>query len=139
MDEIGKTVSILTRGELRKKGLVERTRRWETARVQRAQTVTDQRPAEHRRLTRVAASWPVTVQSGDHRLHLQTVNLSRLGAKVGLHEPLPELLEVGRTARLRLEPPGAEPLEVEAIVWRADEDGPAFLFLGAPTRSSDAE
>ena len=107
--------------------------------MQRSHTVTGRRPAEHRRHTRVAASWPVTVRTGDRLLHLQTLNLSPLGAKVGLDEPLPEILEVGRAARLRLEPPGAPPLEVEAIVWRADEDGPAFFFLGAPTRLSEAE
>ncbi|HEY7654539.1 MAG TPA: PilZ domain-containing protein [Methylomirabilota bacterium] len=94
--------------------------------MQSAHTVTGQRPAEHRRHTRVAASWPVTVRTGDRLLHLLTVNLSPLGAKVGLDEPL----EVGRPARLRLEPPGSRPVEVEAIVWRSDDDGAAFLFLG---------
>lgn len=100
--------------------------------MQSPHTVTSQRPAEHRRHTRVAASWPVTVRTGDRLLRLQTLNLSPLGAKISLHEPLPDLLEVGRAARLRLEPPGSRPVEVEAIVWRADDDGPAFFFLGTP-------
>ena len=53
-----------------------------------------------------------------------------------LQHPLPAgRLEVGRPARLRLEPPGSPPVEVEAIVWRSDDDGPAFLFLG-PTPSA---
>jgi PilZ domain len=88
------------------------------------------RPAEHRRHARVATSWPVTVQTGDRLLHLQTLNLSALGAKVRLHHPLPSgRLEVGRPALLRLEPPDRPPVEVEAIVWRSDDDGPAFFFL----------
>ena len=96
--------------------------------MQSPHTVIGQQPAEHRRHTRVAASWPVTVRTGDRLLHLQTLNLSPLGVKVGLDEPL----EVGRAALLRLEPPGSRPVEVEAIVWRADDDGTAFFFLGPP-------
>ncbi|HKW95373.1 MAG TPA: PilZ domain-containing protein [Methylomirabilota bacterium] len=86
-----------------------------------------------RRHARVPASWPVTVQTGDRLLHLQTLNLSALGVKVGIDEPLRrEPLEVGCAAHLRLEPPGGRALEVEAIVWRADVDGPAFFFVEAP-------
>lgn len=73
-------------------------------------------------------SWPVTVQMGDRLLHLRTVNLSPFGAKVALGEPLP----VGSPARLRLEPPGGRPVDVQTIVWRTDPDGPAFFFIGAP-------
>ncbi len=86
-----------------------------------------------RRHTRVAASWPVTVQTGGRLLHLQTLNVSPLGIKVGLDDPLlREPLEVGRAAHLRLEPPDSRALEVEAIVWRADPDGPAFFFIETP-------
>ncbi|HEU4438811.1 MAG TPA: PilZ domain-containing protein [Methylomirabilota bacterium] len=93
--------------------------------------VTGPRPAEHRRHARVVTSWPVTVQTGDRLLRLQTLNLSALGAKVSLQHPLPSgRLEVGRSALLRLEPPDRPPVEVEAIVWRTDDDGPAFFFLG---------
>lgn len=104
--------------------------------MQSSHTVTSQPPAEHRRHARVTASWPVTIVAGDRLLHLQTVNLSALGAKVGLEDPLRrEPLEVGRPARLRLEPPGADPVEVEAIVWRTDNDGPAFFFIGTSSHS----
>jgi hypothetical protein len=127
----GEIGCILTRDEPSKKALVEPARRWETRRVQRPHTVTGQSPAEHRRHTRVAASWPVTVRTGDRLMHLQTLNLSPLGAKVELDEPL----EVGRAALLRLEPPGSRPVEVEAIVWRTDDDGPAFFFLGTPAHA----
>ena len=33
-------------------------------------------------------------------------------------------------ARLRMGRPGSRPVEVEAIVWRTDDDGPAFFFIG---------
>ena len=84
-------------------------------------------PAEHRRHVRQNASWRVTVQTGDRRLHLHALNVSAHGVKVSLDDGQ---LEVGRAARLRLEPPGAWPVEVDAIVWRTDEDGPAFFFVG---------
>lgn len=91
-------------------------------------------PSEHRRHARVAASWPVTVQTGTRLLHLHAVNVSALGVKVSLDEPLRrEPLEVGRAAQLRIEPPGAPAVEVEAIVWRTDDDGPAFFFIGPRT------
>jgi hypothetical protein len=75
----------------------------------------------------------VTVQIGDRLLHLQTLNVSALGLKARMAEPLRrDPLEVGCAAHLRLEPPGARSLEVEAILWRADVDGPAFFFIEAP-------
>jgi hypothetical protein len=75
----------------------------------------------------VAATWPVTVRVGDRHLRLQTVNLSAHGVKVGPDVALPP---VGTSAHLRLEPPDAPPVDVEAIVWRADDDGSAFFFVG---------
>ncbi|MFI5325735.1 MAG: PilZ domain-containing protein [Candidatus Rokuibacteriota bacterium] len=83
---------------------------------------------EHRRYTRVAATWPVTARIGDQVLRLQTLNLSAHGIKVGLDAALPP---VGTSAHLRLEPPDAPPVDVDAIVWRADEDGAAFFFVGS--------
>jgi hypothetical protein len=76
---------------------------------------------------RVAATWPVTVRVGDQILRLQTVNLSAHGVKVGLDAALPP---AGTSAHLHLEPPDAPPVDVEAIVWRADDDGSAFFFVG---------
>lgn len=101
--------------------------------MQSPHNVTSTLPAEHRRHARVAASWPVTVQTGHRILHLHAVNVSALGVKVSVDERLlREPLEIGRPARLRIEPPGARPVEVEAIIWRADDDGPAFFFIGPP-------
>jgi hypothetical protein len=86
---------------------------------------------EHRRHARVAASWPVTVRTGDRLLRLLTLNLSAHGAKIGRDPALaPDGLPVGVPAHLRFEPPGAPPVDVEAIVWRDDEDGSAFYFVG---------
>ncbi len=117
-----------------KKALVESVRRWDTRPVPSPRTASTPAPSEHRRHARVAASWPVTVQSGTRLLHLHAVNVSALGVKVSLDEPLrSEPLEVGRAAQLRIEPPGAPAVEVEAIVWRADDDGPAFFFIGPRT------
>jgi hypothetical protein len=82
---------------------------------------------EHRRYTRVAATWPVTVRIGSRLLRLRTVNVSAHGIKVGLDDALPP---VGSAAHLRLEPPDTAPVDVEAIVWRADDDGSAFFFVG---------
>lgn len=75
----------------------------------------------------MAATWPVTVRTDDRLLRLQTLNLSAHGVKVGLDTALPP---VGASAHLRLEPPDAPPVDVEAIVWRADGDGSAFFFVG---------
>ncbi|HET8576592.1 MAG TPA: PilZ domain-containing protein [Methylomirabilota bacterium] len=87
--------------------------------------VRDRKP-ELRRHPRAEVAWPVTVEAGDRLYHLETVNLSPFGAKVSLKEPL----EVGSQAQLHFTPPEGRPLDVQAIVWRSDEDGPAFFFIG---------
>ncbi len=87
--------------------------------------MTDERVADLRRHPRARVSWPVTVEAGGRRVQLQTVNLSPLGAKL---KPADPLLQLGTEARLRFAPPSGDPLEVMAIVWRLDPDGPAFFF-----------
>jgi hypothetical protein len=69
----------------------------------------------------------VTVEAGDRLLQLETINLSPFGAKLRL-EGSP--LQPGTQAHLRFQPPEGNPLEVLAIVWRTDPDGPAFFFIG---------
>jgi hypothetical protein len=81
--------------------------------------------ADLRRHPRSKVAWPVTVEAGGRRFERQTVNLSPIGAKVQLEEDLP----VGSNARLRFRPPQGQPLDVDAVVWRADSDGPAFFFV----------
>jgi len=80
-----------------------------------------------RRHPRASISWPVTVEVGDQRLRVTAVNLSPFGAKVMLHGTT---LRPGMAAQLRFEPPTGRPLDVQAIVWRIDPDGPAFFFIG---------
>jgi hypothetical protein len=80
----------------------------------------DDRMADLRRHPRSRVAWPVTV--------------SPIGAKVRLEEELP----VGSNARLRFRPPQGLPLDVDAIVWRADSDGPAFFFVSVDDDSMNA-
>lgn len=81
--------------------------------------------ADLRRQPRSAVSWPVTVETGEGSFERHTVNLSPIGAKVALDQPL----EVGTPVRLKLRPPKGRPLDVDAIVWRSDPDGSAFFFV----------
>lgn len=81
---------------------------------------------ERRRHARVNISWPVIVEAGNRLLHVHTLNVSRGGAKVGLTEPL----KVGTLAQLYFHRLNEPPLDVPAMVWRADPDGVAFLFIG---------
>jgi hypothetical protein len=71
--------------------------------------------------------WPVTVETSGRSFERHTVNLSPIGAKVSLDAPL----SVGSPAKLCFRPPHGRPLEVDAIVWRTDADGPAFFFVSA--------
>lgn len=79
-----------------------------------------------RRHPRSSVHWPVTVEAGGRSFDRQTVNLSPIGVKISLDEPL----TVGSAARLRFRPPQGRALDVDAIVWRADTDGSAFFFVG---------
>lgn len=89
--------------------------------------VTEPRRQELRRHPRARISWPTIVEAGNRLLHGETLNLSAFGAKVRLEERLPE----GTLATLHLKPLQGEPVAVQAIVWRADDDGPAFFFIEA--------
>ena len=81
--------------------------------------------ADLRRHPRSKVAWPVIVEAGGRSFERHTVNLSPIGAKVRLEEELP----VGSNARLRFRPPQGQPLDVDAVVWRSDSDGPAFFFV----------
>ena len=87
----------------------------------------EERMADLRRYPRTKVNWPVVLEVGDRHFHLQTVNLSPMGTKVG---PVEEPLEVGSTARLSIRPPSGRTFDISAIVWRADQDGSAFFFVG---------
>jgi class 3 adenylate cyclase/tetratricopeptide (TPR) repeat protein len=87
--------------------------------------VVEMRSPELRRYPRAAVSWPVTVETEDRRLHLQTTNLSAIAAKVQATEPL----TVGTPAHLHFQRPDGRALDVEARVSRADSDGLVFAFV----------
>ncbi len=84
------------------------------------------RRADLRRYPRAKVTWPVILELENRSLELVTVNLSPMGTKVRVDEPL----EVGKTAKLHFRPPNGRSLDVDAIVWRADRDGSAFFFVG---------
>jgi hypothetical protein len=81
-------------------------------------------PRRPRRSPRFSVSWPVVVEVGKHFFLLQAVDVSGRGAKVRPTERLSE----GSVAQLHFHPPTGPALDVEAIVWRVDPDGLAFLF-----------
>jgi len=85
-----------------------------------------ERRADLRRYPRAKVAWPVVLEVGNREFHLQTVNLSPMGTKVGL-DGAP--LELGSSARLHIRPPSGRTLAVDAIVWRADSDGSVFFFI----------
>lgn len=87
----------------------------------------EEKMADLRRYPRAKVSWPVILEVGDRHFHLQTVNLSPMGTKVG---PVEEPLEVGSSAKLSIRPPSGRTFDISAIVWRADRDGSAFFFIG---------
>ena len=101
-----------------------------------------EREPDLRRHPRARVAWPVTVEAGDQRLYLETVNLSPFGAKLRLDD---SPLEPGTLAQLHFRPRDGRPLDVQAIVWRTDPDGPAFFFNGVdgsdltfPTEASES-
>lgn len=81
---------------------------------------------DRRRHPRTDVSWLVVVEAGKRRFLLQTVDISARGAKVRPKERI----DIGTPAQLRFRPPDGSPFNVPALVWRADSDGLAFLFMG---------
>ena len=88
---------------------------------------TEAQRQEFRRSPRSRVSCPVTVEAGSRLLQGETLNLGPRGAKLRLDEPLQE----GTAATLHFMPAAGRPMDVEAIVWRIDDDGPVFFFIKA--------
>lgn len=82
---------------------------------------------EFRRRPRSLVSCPVTVEAGNRILQGETLNLGPSGAKLRLDERLQE----GTAATLHFTPAEGRPMDVEAIVWRSDDDGAVFFFIKA--------
>jgi hypothetical protein len=72
-------------------------------------------------------SCPVTVEAGNRIFQGETLDLGPSGAKLRLEARLQE----GTTATLHFTPAEGRPMDVEAIVWRSDDDGPVFFFIKA--------
>ncbi len=83
------------------------------------------RQPERRRHPRTKISWPVLVEGGGHVFHTEAVNVSVRGAK--LKATAPRIL--GTLTSLQFHPPGGQPVDLWAVVWRLDSDGTAFFFL----------
>lgn len=82
---------------------------------------------ESRLHPRSMVSCPVTVEAGNRLLHGETLNLGPSGGKLRLDEPLEE----GTAVTLHFTPAEGRPMDVEAIVWRHDDDGSVFFFIKA--------
>jgi hypothetical protein len=93
--------------------------------LQHAGMVITPRQRELRHCPRNRVSWPVIVQAGSRSLQAETLDLGPHGAKLRLDERLQE----GDVAMLRFTPPQGGAMDVRAIVWRSDADGPAFFFI----------
>jgi hypothetical protein len=90
--------------------------------------VPNERNPDLRRHPRARVAWPVVIEVGAEVFHVLTVDVSPLGAKLAT-TALP--LEPGTLAQLHFHPPEVAPLDVQALVWRTDPDGQAFLFVGS--------
>ncbi len=82
---------------------------------------------DRRQHPRTRAAWPVVVKVGTSRYLARSVDISTQGAKVRTKARL----KTGAAVQLELVPPEGPPLRVEALVWRIDADGLAFLFSHA--------
>jgi hypothetical protein len=85
------------------------------------------RQQEFRRRPRSRVSCPVTIEAGNRILQGETLDLGPSGAKLRLDERLQE----GTAMTLHFTPAEGRPMDVEAIVWRNDDDGPVFFFIKA--------
>jgi PilZ domain len=79
---------------------------------------------DRRQYRRIRVSWPVVVNVGKNRYLSRSLDVSMYGAKVRTKARL----ATGTTAQLDLVSPEGSTLRVEAVVWRVDPDGLAFLF-----------
>lgn len=75
---------------------------------------------------RAGVSWTAWVRGGQERKRFHTVNVSSRGAKLRPRGPY----AVGAAVELEFITPDARRLQVSGVVWRADSDGWAVLFLG---------
>ena len=75
---------------------------------------------------RARVSWSVWAQAGSQRMRLHTVDVSARGAKLRPRGAF----RIGMAIELEFIKPDGRHLHVSGVVWRADPDGMAVLFLG---------
>ena len=80
-----------------------------------------------RAILRSRVSWTAWVRTGQDRKRFHTVDVSSRGAKLRPRGVFP----VGAAVELEFITPDARRLHVSGVVWRADSEGWAVLFLGA--------
>jgi hypothetical protein len=84
---------------------------------------------------RARVSWTVWARAGQERVRFHAVDVSPRGAKLRPRGVFP----VGAAIELEFITPDGRRLHVSAVVWRADSDGLAVLFLGSvPTGFGEA-
>jgi hypothetical protein len=79
---------------------------------------------DRRQYPRIRVSWPVVVNVGKNRYLSRSLDISMYGAKLRTTARL----ATGTTVQLELVSSEGSQLRVEAVVWRIDSDGLAFLF-----------
>jgi len=80
-----------------------------------------------RRFTaRANVSWTVWARISQQRMRFHTVDVSPRGAKLRPRGPFP----AGAALQLEFIKPDGQRLHVSGVVWRAERDGIAILFLG---------
>jgi hypothetical protein len=84
-------------------------------------------PSRTRRASpRAHVSWTAWVRGGQERKRFHTVDVSPRGAKLRPRGAY----AIGAAVDLEFITPDARRLRVSGVVWRADADGWAVLFLG---------
>jgi hypothetical protein len=83
---------------------------------------------------RAHVSWTAWMRAGEQRVRFHAVDVSPRGAKLRPRGSVP----VGAAIELEFIKPDGRRLRVSGVVWRADSDGLAVLFLGAVPTGFDA-
>lgn len=84
-------------------------------------------PRTRRSSPRARVAWTTWVRAGQQRMRFHAVDVSPRGAKLRPRGVFP----VGAAIELEFITPDGRRLHVSGVVWRADSDGWAVLFIGA--------
>ena len=95
--------------------------------------MTDVAPRTRRFSPRASVSWTVWAKAGQQRMRFHTVDVSPRGAKLRPRG----VFSVGAALHLEFIKPDGQRLHASGVVWRADTDGIAILFLGTVPKGFD--